>query len=308
MTRVSETKIDVYARGNDVIGEGALWSADKNALFWIDIAGRRVYRRGPADTQVSSWSVPDYPGCLAEVDRDHVAVAMGEGVHQLDLRSGAIAPICATPQRRSGTRFNDGKVDPRGRLWVGTMQNNFGPAGEEIAITRFDGALFRFDCDEGSQVLEEEIGIANTLAWSPDLKRFYFGDSLRGIIYVYDFDASSGGISNRRPFYIGTDLGIPDGSAIDVDGCLWNVRWDGGAIVKITPEGQIDRVIDLPIPRPTSCSFGGADLRTLFITSARNGLTAAQLARAPLSGSVFAIQGLGQGVRIPPMRARGMSA
>src|SRR5205814_290163 len=144
------------------------------------------------------------------------------------------------------------------------------------------------------ETLEQEIGIANTLAWSPDLSRFYFGDSLKGHLCVYDFDADSGTIHNKRTFYDTPGFGIPDGSAIDIDGCLWNARWDGGAVLKITPEGKLDQVIELPVPRPTSCSFGGPNLKTLYVTSATYGLTAAQLEHAPLSGSVLAIHGASQ--------------
>jgi len=122
---------------------------------------------------------------------------------------------------------------------------------------------------------------------------------------MYDFDEDSGDIRNKRMFYAAREYGIPDGSAIDVDGCLWNARWDGGAILRIRPDGQIDRVLSLPIPRPTSCAFGGPDLKTLFVTSAKNGLTPGQLAEFPLSGSVLAIHGVATGIPVPPMKLTG---
>jgi len=222
-------------------------------------------------------------------------------VQQLRLDTGAIDLLYEAPDQRPGTRFNDGKVDPTGRFWAGTMQNNFAPDGTQVSIERCDGALYRFDQDGNVATVENNIGIANTLAWSPDLERFYFADSLIGVIFVYDFDAISGSISNKRTFFDASSPGAPDGSAIDVDGCLWNVRWDGSALLRLTPQGMLDRVIKLPIQRPTSCVFGGADLKTLFVTSSTNGLTATQLADAPLSGSVFAIQGVGQGLPVPPM-------
>jgi len=293
--------IEVFSRGNDHIGEGPLWSVTEQALYWIDIGRKCLHRRGLSDSQPRSWTLHDYPGCLAELVPGRIAVAMDEGVHQLDLNSGATDLLRSAPARLPGTRFNDGKVDPRGRLWVGTMQNNFGPNGCEVLIERSDGALYRFDADGRVEILEEAIGIPNTLAWSPDLTRFYFGDSLKGALFVYDFDADSGAISGKRPLYNVSGLGVPDGSAIDVDGCLWNARWDGGAVVKITAEGKLDQIIQLPFPRPTSCIFGGSDLKTLFVTSAANGLTAAQLDQSPLSGSVFAIQVASQGVAVPPL-------
>jgi sugar lactone lactonase YvrE len=295
--------IELFSEGDDVIGEGPLWSVPEQALYWIDIARKQVHRSGPSDPRRQSWSLPDYPGCLAGLaPGESIAAAMGEGVHQLDLTSGGTDLICKAPPRRPGTRFNDGKVDPCGRLWVGTMQNNFGPHGESVPVDHFDGALYRIDADRRVDILETEIGIANTLAWSPDLSRFYFGDSLKGCLYLYDFDAASGTIHNKRTFYDTQGYGTPDGSAIDVDGCLWNARWDAGALLRITPQGKLDQVIQLPVPRPTSCIFGGPGLKTLYVTSATYGLTAAQLEQSPLSGSVFAIQGAGQGIPVPLMR------
>ena len=163
------------------------------------------------------------------------------------------------------------------------------------------GVLYRVDCDGAVTILEDGIGIPNTLAWSPDLKRFYFADSLRGQIYVYNFDVLAGEISNKRLYFEDTDLGIPDGSAMDIDGCLWNARWDGSVILRITPSGTIDRVVQLPVPRPTSCIFGGRNLDTLYVTSARHGLSPSQLEPHPFSGCVFAVSGVGQGMPVSPM-------
>jgi sugar lactone lactonase YvrE len=293
--------IEVYSEQRDNTGEGPLWSAAEQALYWLDIGCKRLYRRRTSETRTQFWTLPDYPGCLAELVPETIAIALGEGVQRLSLRTGAIDLIRTAPARRPGTRFNDGKVDPRGRFWAGTMQNNFGPRGEPIAMDRAYGALYRFDADGSVHTIEEGIGCPNTLAWSPDLRQFYFADSLQGRIHVYDFDADSGAVRNKRMFFEAPNCGIPDGSAIDVDGCLWNARWDGGTILRIAPNGTLDRSITLPVPRPTSCIFGGATLSTLYVTSARNGLTPAQLQQFPLSGSVFAIHGIGQGMPVPRM-------
>ena len=296
-------QIEVLAQESDGIGEGPLWSVAEQSLYWLDIERKQLHCSVPSDSQPQSWTLPDYPGCVAELAPGEIAIAMGKGVQRLDLASGSLDLLHSVPARRPGTRFNDGKVDQRGRLWVGTMQNNFGFDGEDVPVNRFDGALYRFDADGRVQTLEENIGISNTLAWSPDLSRFYFGDSLKGDLFVYDFAAESGAICNKRIFYDASGFGVPDGSAIDVEGCLWNARWDAGVVLRITPEGKLDRMIELPVPRPTSCAFGGRDLKTLYVTSARYQLTAAQLERAPLSGSVFAISGAGQGLAIPPLTA-----
>src|SRR5690349_12348096 len=143
MPQVSTIDIEVFSQGHDTIGEGPLWSVAEQALYWVDIGRKQLYWRGSSDSRPKSWRLPDYPGCLAElVPAKSIAVAMGEGVQRLDLKSGAIDLLCAAPARRQGTRFNDGKVDPRGRLWVGTMQNNFGPNGETVPVDRFDGGLY----------------------------------------------------------------------------------------------------------------------------------------------------------------------
>lgn len=302
MTSVTQrTNVEIYSEQANALGEGPIWSIAEQALYWLDIANCRLYWKRAGDSAAGSCALPDYPGCLAELTSTSVAVAMGEGLQRVDVPSGDVDMLRAAPTLRTGTRFNDGKVDPLGRLWVGTMQNNFGPRGESVAIERFDGTLYRFDADGSVQIIEENIGVPNTLAWSPDLKQFYFADSMRGHIYVYDFDPVSGDVRNKRILFESREHGIPDGSAIDVDGCLWNARWDGSAILRITPEGKIDRSIRMPIPRPTSCIFGGPNLDTLYVTSATQGLSPAQLQSSPLSGSVFAIHGLTQGMPVPAL-------
>jgi len=294
-------RVELFARGAADLAEGPVWSASERALYWIDIGQRKLYRQAVAETKAQVWCLPDYPGCLAELEAGSVAVAMGSGIHRLELATGRAGLLCAVPQIAPGVRFNDGKADPAGRLWVGTMQNNFGPDGKAVAVERFDGCLYR--CNAGTVALvERDIGISNTLAWSPDERRFYFADSLRGWIWVYDFDCTTGELRNRQPFFHAPAHGQPDGSAMDVDGCLWNARWDGGALMRITPQGRLDRIVELPVPRPTSCAFGGHDLATLFVTSATDGLDAGARARFPLSGSVFAIEGLAQGTSVPCAR------
>lgn len=296
------TRVEVFSSEPSLLGEGPVWSAAEQALYWLDIGNRTLHRRCQAAEGVRSWSLPAYPGCLAEIAPGSIAIAMGEGVHRFDLAKSCAQLMCKTPNRRNGTRFNDGKVDPKGRFWAATMQNNLGAGGALIAVDRCDGALYRFDSGGSAQMLEEDLGIANTMAWSPDTKRFYFADSLKGQIFVYDFDLDSGSLHNKRLFFEASGRGVPDGSAMDIDGCLWNARWDASAVLRITPEGKVDRVIELPVSRPTSCCFGGPRLDTLYVTSAALGLPATELAKAPLSGAVFAISGMGQGMPVPVMR------
>jgi len=296
--------VEVYSRATDILGEGPMWATNGHTLYWLDIGAKKLFCQAPSDIHRQSRDLPDYPGCLGSLESGAIAIAMGDGIYHVDIHSGVAGRIYAAPARPAGVRFNDGKVDPIGRFWAGTMQNNFEPREESCSVEQVQGALYRFDLDGRVNTIEEQIGVANTLAWSPDLTLFYFADSSRGQIYVYDFESDSGAIRNRRVFFEGPQYGIPDGSAIDVDGCLWNARWDGSAILRITPEGQVDRAISLPVPRPTSCIFGGPHLETLFITSARDGLTPSQLAESPLSGSVLAMNGLTQGLAVPCLGER----
>ena len=169
-------------------------------------------------------------------------------------------------------RLNDGRADPAGNFWVGSMQNNVAADGSEIPITdKAAGQLYRIAASGMVSVHKTGIGITNTLAWSPDGTLFYCGDTLENAIYVWDYDRATGTIVNERPFFAGFERGQPDGSAIDSAGYLWNARYGGGCVVRVAPDGKIDRILEMPVGNITTCTFGGADLRTLFITTAQGG-------------------------------------
>ena len=182
-------------------------------------------------------------------------------------------------------RFNDGRPDPRGSLWVGSMRNNIAPDGSALPAVGTDGILYRIDPDGAVSEWRREIGVSNTFAWSPDHSRFYTADTLCNTIYAYDYDRATGAISRERVFFAGFERGLPDGSTVDGEGYLWNCRWDGACIVRISPAGEVERVIEMPARNITSCTFGGDDLRTLFVTSASLGAPPDRLA-----GSLFALE------------------
>ena len=169
-------------------------------------------------------------------------------------------------------RFNDGRADPLGHFWVGSMFNNVtvhgGPTDEHHSTG--NGALFRVAPDGVATEQLTGIGIANTLCWSPDRTRFYFADTMRNELSVYPYDAATGDIGPGRVHLSGFARGVPDGSAIDADGYVWNCRWGGGGLVRIAPDGTVDSFHAVPTLNLTTCVFGGPDLSTLFITSARN--------------------------------------
>jgi sugar lactone lactonase YvrE len=166
------------------------------------------------------------------------------------------------------------------------MRNNVNPDGSSREAGGKGGILHRIDPDASVTIHKRDIGISNTLAWSPDRRRFYFGDSLANTIWSYDYDCDTGTIQNEAAFFAGFDRGLPDGSTVDAEGYLWNCRYDGGCIVRVSPEGKIDRVIEMPVRNTTTCTFGGADLKTLFVTTAS--VDAAPGER--LAGGLFAIQ------------------
>ena len=271
----------------DVCGEGVVWHAAHNAVYWSDINRFLIHRLSLADSSVRSWIFEEPVTALCLTDRDDVLeVVLGSSVilwePGRDLRHEALFRLDGWPS----VRLNEARPDPRGSLWAGSMRNNVHPDGSSGEVGGQDGILVRIDPNGRATCFREKIGISNTLAWSPDQRHFYFGDTLANVIWVYDYDASTGAISNERPFLEGFGRGYPDGSAVDSEGYLWNCRFCGNCIVRVAPDGKIDRVVEMPVKNITTCTFGGADLQTLFVTTAS--------AEAPrgdrLAGSLFAIR------------------
>jgi len=271
----------------DVCGEGVVWHAAHNAVYWTDINRFLIHRLNLADSSVRTWVFDEPVTALALTDREDVlVVVLGSRVipwePATDARHDPLFLLDGWP----AVRLNDARCDPCGSLWIGSMRNNVNADGSASEAGGQDGILVRLDPDGKATTWRKGVGIANTLAWSPDRRRFYFGDTLANMIWVYDYDSSSGTISNERPFLQGFARGFPDGSAVDSDGCLWNCRFYGSCIVRVAPDGKIDRVVEMPVKNITTCTFGGADLKTLFVTTAS--------AEAPrgdrLAGSLFSIQ------------------
>jgi sugar lactone lactonase YvrE len=214
-----------------------------------------------------------------------------------DERSPFVTPETGLP----GNRSNDGKCDRSGRFWLGTMANNLNADGTGKDLPGTTGNLYRIDADGSVAKMDGPFGVSNTFAWSPDNRTMYFADSLKGI-YAYDFDLASGTIANRRLFAATDDPadGVPDGSTIDADGFVWNCRWDGGGIIRWAPDGTIDRRIALPSSRVTSAIFGGENLETLYVTTARFDMSEGELAAQPLAGGIFAIDAGVRGIAEVP--------
>jgi sugar lactone lactonase YvrE len=283
---MSATPVCVAA-GGDVCGEGAVWHAAHKAVYWTDINRFLVHRFTPADQCVRTWFFEEPVTALTLTDRDEVlTVVLGSRVilwePETDTRHDHIFHLEGWPK----VRLNDARADPRGSLWLGSMRNNVNRDGSSRAAGGQDGVLFRLDPDGKVTEWRQNIGISNTLAWSPDRRRFYFGDTLANIIWLYDYDPARGTIANERPFLEGFARGLPDGSAVDSEGYLWNCRFFGGCIVRVAPDGHIDRVVEMPVENITTCTFGGTNRTILYVTTASIEAPAADR----LAGSLFAIQ------------------
>lgn len=271
----------------DVCGEGAVWHAAHNAVYWTDINRFLIHRLNLADSSVRTWLFDEPVTSLALTDReDALAVVLGSRVilwePASDTRHDPLFLLDGWP----AVRLNDARCDPCGSLWLGSMRNNVNADGSPGEAGGQDGVLVRLDPDAKVTSWRKGVGISNTLAWSPDRRRFYFGDTLANVIWVYDYDSSTGAISNERPFLQDFARGFPDGSAVDSEGYLWNCRFYGNCIVRVAPDGRIDRVVEMPVKNVTTCTFGGADLTTLFVTTA-----SAEARRGDrLAGSLFSIQ------------------
>jgi len=290
----------------DRCGEGAVWHAAHAAVYWTDINRFLIHRFTVADQCVRTWFFDEPVTALMLTDRDDVlAVALGSGVilwePAADMRHKPIFLLEGWPK----VRLNVGRPDPRGSLWVGSMRHNVNQDGSPKDVGGKDGILFCLEADASVKILRREVGISNTLAWSPDRRRFYFGDSLANVIWAYDYDAATGAISNEAPFFQDFDRGVPDGSTVDAEGFLWNCRYYGGCVVRVAPDGKIDRVIEMPVRNITTCTFGGSDRKTLYITTA----SADAAPGDRLAGGLYAIQCEVAGQAEKPFRVfRGGSA
>lgn len=291
MTTTVDAVVDCIWQANASLGEGPLWDAADGVLHWIDITAGRLHRLDLAVGKQATVNVGEKIGCIALRDGGGLVAGLRSGFAFLDSLTGAIAPINDPESALPTNRFNDGAVDPLGNFWAGTMDD------DETAPS---GNLYRLEPSGAVSLMRSGFVIGNGIDWSPDGTTMYFTDSTRRRIIAYDFDTTSAEISGDRDFaWLGEDDGFPDGLTVDAEGGVWSAVWDGHRLLRFSPDGELERTVAMPVPRPTSMAFGGEGLSTLFVTSARIGLDPAALDAAPLSGGVFAID---VGVRGLPAR------
>jgi len=280
-------EVRCIAPTGDHCGEAATWDEERGTIYWVDINRFVLHahrlesgatRSHLFDEPVVALSLTDRPGVLL--------VCLASQLVLFDIATGTHTALGVTLPGWPDVRFNDGRTDPRGAFWVGSMGNNVGPQGQNLDPVDGKGRLFRYRAGGDLQEMEAGIGIANTLCWAPDRRTFYFGDTLRNQIRAYSYDPETGDIGPGRIFFEGFERGLPDGSAIDAEGCLWNCRFGGGCIVRVTADGTIDRVVEMPVANVTTCAFGGPDRSTLYVTTAS--LMRNESDR--LAGSLFAIE------------------
>jgi sugar lactone lactonase YvrE len=262
------------------LGECPVWDTDSQQLYWVDTYNHRVHRFDPATGDNVIFDVEDVVGCIALAGKNRLILAQADRIAFLDTESGQLTPIKTIEADKPQNRFNDGKCDSHGRFWFGSVSQQSGEA-----------CLYRYDPDGSLQVMETELTIVNGLGWSPDDTTFYLTDSRPHLIYAYDFDPETGSIKNRRVLIdLSHENFEPDGLAIDSQGFLWSAMWDGWRIIRFNPQGEAVSQIELPIPRPTCCTFGGKTLTSLYITSASVDLSQAEIQKSVCSGDLFCVE------------------
>jgi len=273
-----------------LLGESPFWHPGDRALYWVDIPGRALHRWHPGQAVHRQWALAAEPGCVAPCPGGLLLLAMRDGLWRFDPASGERTQLAAPPYDPARERFNDGRADPQGRLWVGTI---FEPrTAPKAALYRWwQGRLERMAGD---------VTVSNGLAFSPDGRTLYWSDTPSHCICALDFDPLEGTLSRRRIFAqfpprdpaqpLAAYGGRPDGAAVDAQGAYWVAMFEGQRLLRLAPDGTLLQAVDLPVRCPTMPCFGGDDLRTLYVTTARLNRPADELAAQPLAGCVLALR------------------
>ena len=263
------SKVELFKDVKNSLGEGITWSSLNSCIYWLDIMPKSVlFKIDLYSNKLETFDLPEFVTASSIISNNKIALVSNNGVNRFDFNTKSYERIIDVEKDIPLNRSNDGASDARGRLWFGTMQNNFNKDGSAKSLDTKSGNLY---CLSGNQlnVVEKNLGIPNTFVWSPDNSKFYFADTIDGSLLEYKFNLDEGILSDKKNFF-NFDRGAPDGSTIDSEGFIWNCRWGGSCVVKIDPKGRVDQIYELPVENVTNCVFGGNDLKTLFITTANN--------------------------------------
>ena len=263
-----------------LLGESPVWNEDEQALYWTDIAGQTLNRFDPATGDNEAVALDEQLCCFAFREAGGIIAAMNPGFATLDPKTGAFDYIHAPYADDPNTRLNDGRCDRAGRFFAGSM---------DLRMSETTGELLCLERDHSVRRITGGVIISNGLAWSPDDSIMYFASTFEPAIYQFDYDIETGAASNKRDFVRPAEgTGLPDGGCVDAEGYYWGACPMAGRITRYAPDGKVDGVIELPVRDPTMCAFGGPDLDTLYITTARVIMDESELPNYPLSGSLFA--------------------
>jgi L-arabinonolactonase len=282
------TPVNIFNVGN-IVGECILWDSRRDVLWWTDIQGRQLHRYDWRRETLRILKTPERVGSFGFVEgSERLVTAFASGIAMYDPYEQSVAWLARPDTLTAGIRFNDGRVDRRGRFWSGTMIE-----GRQEAA---GGCLYSIDATGVARCHVQGLRISNGLCVSPDGTQLYFADSPTRTISVYDLIEPEGILGAARIFARTPEGAFPDGAAVDVDGCVWSAHWGAGCIVRYTPAGRVDRTLQVPTCQPSCVCFGGPDLDVLCVTSAREGLDSATLQAEPNAGDVFlyrvGVQGL----------------
>ncbi|MEO3806022.1 SMP-30/gluconolactonase/LRE family protein [Nonomuraea sp. B1E8] len=283
------TAVDLVLDARATVAESPVWDTGRQGLWWVDIPAGRVHRFSPATGEDVSFEASEAVGAVASRRDGSLLLATATGIISCAADGSGRTVLHEVDTDPPGGRFNDGKADPWGRFWAGTLLPGTGGAG----------ALYRLDPDGTLHTVVTGVSVSNGLGWSPDGRTFYYADSPTGGVDAFDHDPETGALANRRRL-IDIDRGRPDGLTVDAEGYLWVALWEGWAVQRFAPEGGLVMTVEIPARKVTSCAFGGADLDTLYVTSARVGLSESELCQQPYAGGIFAVV---PGVRGQPSAA-----
>ncbi|XP_053240063.1 regucalcin-like [Podarcis raffonei] len=288
---MSSVKVESVVQHNCKLGESPVWEEKESSLLFVDITDKKVYRWNSLTKELHSVSVGAPVSCVCLRKSGDYMITLGTQFAALNWKNKSVTTIKHVDLDKSNNRFNDGKVDPAGRLFAGTMGEEIRPA----VLERQQGSLYTLLPDHSVVKHFDKVDISNGLDWSLDHKTFYYIDSLSYSVDAFDYDLQTGKLSNRRSVYkMEKEESIPDGMCIDSDGKLWVACYNGGRVIRIDPEtGKRLQTVKLPVAETTSCSFGGNDYSELYVTSASQGLNEASLSGQPKAGNIFKITGLG---------------